>query len=91
MKCDLVLVKYDNDGATYVFQAPYISCLKKGDLVKVEGGNKFATVVGHLNISDYDNDEYKFITQMNGVTLPLKKVIAKVKLSEYSYEEGINE
>lgn len=90
MKCDLVLVKY---GASYnyLFQAPYICGLKKGDLVEVEGGSKYATVVDVISLGSYGEETYKFITQMQGVTMPLKKVIAKVRLEKYSYEEGINE
>lgn len=90
MKCDLVLVKY---GASYnyLFQAPYICGLKKGDLVEVEGGSKYATVVDVISLGSYGEETYDFITQMQGVTMPLKKVIAKVKLNKFLYEEGINE
>lgn len=93
MKVDLVLAKYEEKGINYLFQAPYISRLKKGDLVDVEGGTKFATVVAVRSICETSNsqEDYNFITQMHGVKLPLKKVIAKVRLDTYLYEEGINE
>lgn len=93
MKCDLVLAKYEEKGINYLFQAPYISSLKKGDLVEVEGGTKFATVVAVRSCCETSNSQevYDFITQMHGVKLPLKKVIAKVRLDTYLYEEGINE
>ena len=90
MKCDLVLVKY-GESCNYLFRAPYLSSLKEGDLVEVEGGSKYATVVDVIHVNRYCEAIYNFITQMAGVTLPLKKVIAKVRLDTYLYEEGINE
>ena len=82
---DLVLVKMENE-QNYVFMAPNYS-LDEGDmvLVETENGDKEGVVVARLFCVDENDNDYKFITQMKGVTTPLKRVKAQIRLMELDY------
>ena len=88
MYIDLVLCRHKDDDRNLLFQAPKFSYLKPNDEVIVETklGNLSAKVVQSITI-DVESEVYGFITSMYRVTLPLKKVLAKVRYSEFEYSE----
>lgn len=83
---DLVLVEQNN--FNFLFQAPSWSRLKKGDVVICDTcyGENPGIVVACLSV-EKDGNEYSFITNMGGVTLPVKKILAKVTRAEFEYDE----
>lgn len=86
---DLVLVKHDETGKKYLFQAPGWSYLDEGTKVIVDtcvSDNEPAEVVASYTI-DPSSEEFKFICEAAGATLPLKKVVAKVRLSVFKYDD----
>ena len=79
---DLVVCQHDNSNAKFLFRAPCYE-VYAGDRVIVEtkNGNKYATVVAtHSVYNKPDTDEeYKFIVHVMDATLPLKRVLTKVR------------
>ena len=92
---DLAICQHDNDTRKFLFQ---VSCyeISVGDRVIVEtkNGNKYATVIAkHTVYNEPDKDEeYRFIVEAMSATLPLKRVLTKVReididWSDYETEE----
>jgi len=83
--------KDDSNAKTYMFEAPYYTSIEVGDKVKVQGWGIEAHVVAveQLNLQ-YNTDQYQFklLQQITGTTeLPLKRVLAVIKVKEIEYEE----
>lgn len=84
--------KDDPKAKVYMFEAPYYSSIEVDDEVKVQGGDKVAQVVAveQLDLQyNSDKDQFKLLQQIAGVTeLPLKRVLAVIKVTELKYEEN---
>lgn len=91
MFIDFVICKYPVDPKKYLFIAPPFSHLEEGDEVVVEDGEpQCATVIDSKTVS-VNSDEYYFILNLLGVSVPLKKVISKVIYRRFEYTEEENE
>ena len=84
---DLVLVKHQGSDKKYLFQAPSWSYLDAGDKVIVDNSNNEPAEVVACHTLDGNSQEFNFICEVAGATLPLKKVIAKVRLSTFDYKD----
>lgn len=89
----LVAVKFafPKNGKNYLFVAPFLADMNAGDEVIVDTakGEQRATVVSFTDVRD-GGDEYKFIISAMGATIPLKKVLARLTMYRYMYEEDGN-
>lgn len=88
MYIDLVLVKYDAISDPRLFMAPFISAVNKGDTVVVDtaAGERKAKVINVMSINT-EREEYAFIIDATGATLPLKRVLSKVTRIDLNYKE----
>ena len=84
---DMVLVKHKEVGEPYLFVAPAFSHLERGDnvLCSTEKGDQTGIVISSVTVDEL-GDEFKFIRQMNCMRR-LKKIKAKVTITELKYEE----
>ena len=86
---DLVICKMsDNVIHPSVFRAPAWSHLDEGEkvIVETDKGETEATVVRSYTI-EKNSAEMDFIMVASGTTLPLKKVLKKVKYLDFEYKE----
>ena len=88
----LALVQFDCDSCNrnYLFETPRYASLKFGDKVYVEDSDDVATVTAVWNsvfLDNGDKDAFDMIVTACGATLPLKKLVSKVNISKFTYEE----
>jgi len=84
---DLVLCK--RDGKRELYQAPAWT-LQKGDVVSVPLNNGTATaeVIAVMTVEDeVEKDRFAFALAATDATFPLRKVLGKVWISEFRYDE----
>lgn len=74
-------------GKNYLFQMPRYEYIEKGQKVIVDmvGGPQDAIVVSTCSTMS-DSDEFDMIMQAAGATIPLKKVLKKIREEELVYE-----
>ena len=89
---DLVLVKLDNDYGTWLFYAPWMSRLRKGDVVIADTGNDIneartdkGEVVSVIEVKR-DSEEYNFIMEATGAK-QLRRVLGRAVPYDYTDEE----
>lgn len=85
---DLVICE-TSTGRTELFQAPKFSLLKPDDTVTVEtekGQEILLKVKDVINIS-IQSDEYRFITELFGVSEP-RKLKGKISHQKFDYQAG---
>jgi hypothetical protein len=90
----LALVQFDCDSCNrnYLFETPRYASLKFGDKVYVEDSDDVATVISvwdNVFLDTSDKDAFDMIVAACGcgATLPLKKLVSKVNISKFTYEE----
>lgn len=90
---DLVLVKLDNDYGTRIFYAPWMSRLRKGDVVIADTGNDInetraekGEVVSVIEVKR-GGEEYNFIMEAM-CTKQLRRVLSRAVPYDYTDEEG---
>lgn len=94
---DLVLVKLDNDYGTWLFYAPWMSRLKKGDIVIVDGRNPALVSSSHIIMKKGEvvrvievkrnSEEYNFIMEF-AHTKHLRRVLSRAVPYDYTDEES---
>lgn len=89
---DLVLVKLDNDYGTWLFYAPWMSRLRKGDIVIADTGNDInetrtekGEVVSVIEVKR-GGEEYNFIMEAMR-TKRLRRVLGRAVPYDYKDEE----
>lgn len=89
---DLVLVKFD-DTTTWLFYAPWMSRLRKGDVVIADTGNDIngtradkGEVISVIEVKR-DSEEYNFIMEAMR-TKRLRRVLSRAVPYDYTDEEG---
>jgi hypothetical protein len=85
----LALIEYQPGGKRYLFEAPYDNTLEAGDLVEVDGGDKFATVIAadcYLDV-DHDARSINMIIQSAEAELPLKRVRTVIDKRAVKYRD----
>lgn len=85
---DLVLC--NRDGKRELYQAPAWTGLQKGDFVSVPLNNGTATaeVIAAMTVADnVENDSFAFVLAATDATVPLRKVLGKILVSEFRYDE----
>ena len=93
---DVIAVKHNENGQTFLFQAPQFSGIYEGDIVQVETckGEAFGTVVATVKYIDTNDEVYKMLIEIAGASTPLKRVKAKYNRSVIEYrgeENGISD
>ena len=90
---DFVLVKHENCDKPFLFRAPAWSHLGKNDevIVETKHGNEKAIVIASKTLGCDEQDEIDFIMQATGASEDVKKVLAKIELRTFDYEEDDNE
>lgn len=89
-KFGLALVQFDLDPKKYLFEIPLYASLEVGNRVYVEDSNDVATVLSvwdSVFLDSGDREPFDMIVEACGAVLPLKKVVSKIKLLEFNYEE----
>ena len=88
---DFVLVQ--RDGKRELYRAPAWSHLEKNDEVIVETDeiNNTALVLATQTLGNDEQEKIDFIMQATGASEDVKKVLAKVQLKTFDYEEDDNE
>jgi len=87
---DLVSVEMDS-GELRVASAPPWSHLMRGERVTVETGTDGLYALGNVQSSltvPTETEELSFIAKACGETLPLKRVMERVKYEKLDYPEG---
>lgn len=88
---DIVPVRFEGNEKVYLFSTTPFKHLKKGDIVRVQGTNDYATLVADSNAYRVDGGDYKWLLEVFGATEPLKRVIGI--FSEIKYkddDEGVD-
>ena len=85
---DVVVCRHDGGEKPFVFRAPAWSHLNEGDKVIVETykGESMATVLKCASVAK-DSEELDVIVSASGASLPLKKVLQKVKFIDFQYDD----
>lgn len=91
-KFGLALVRFDCDSfaRNYLFETPLYASLDVGDKVYVEDSDDVATVISEWNsvfLDSGDKDAFDMIVAACEATLPLKKIVSKIHISDFKYEE----
>ena len=85
---EIVPVRFNEDGKTYLFQTRAFKRLKKNCIVKVEGNaDRFAKVAADSKSVKVGGDEYKWFIDVFGATEPLKRIAGV--FMEIEYEDGV--
>ena len=81
---EIVPVRFNDKGKTYIYQAKGFSSFKKGDIVRVEGNHDhYAKVAADSKSVRKESDDYEWLIDVFGATKPLKKIIGVFRVIEY--------
>lgn len=88
---ELVVCKHPNCDRKFLFYAPAWTGLDKGNevIVDTKNGEKTAIVMTKADV-EKNSEEYRFILELAGATLPLRRVLKVVRYKEIRYEEDDN-
>lgn len=89
MFVDVVVCKHENDNRPFLFQAPAWSHLENGDSVIVDtrNGERRATVQAVCTV-ETGTEAWICLVMAAKATLPLRKVIGKIRVDKFAYEES---
>ena len=85
---DLVLVKHNENGKTFLFQAPAFSHIEAGTELTVDttiGKTSGNAIADSITVED-GSDEMEFIAKAANAKLPLRKVLSQVHRIERTME-----
>lgn len=91
---NIVIVKHENCGQKFLFQAPDAECLKAGDLVRVKTkkGLALATCLCDSFHLDNESQEMNAILMAFGTSQPLAPVVGKFSYHEFIMDsESVDE